>query len=97
MLPDPWYGPETTCEETFGTHGVACISGRNTSSVGSVGFWGAKRDDDMDKHERKREAREVHTPGVEVRNGSGSGIDDDSIIASSAIALSALLRFRRRM
>ena len=51
----------------------------------------------MDKHERKREAREVHTPGVEVRNGSGSGIDDDSIIASSAIALSALLRFRRRM
>ena len=40
VLPDPWRGPETTCEETSGVYGVACIiSGQNMPVVGSLGSW----------------------------------------------------------
>lgn len=74
VLPDPWYGPETTCEETFGTHGVACISGRNMSLVGSVGFWGAKGEDDMNKHERNAKApKYIQRSSLESKLGMGRG------------------------
>ena len=56
VLPNPWCGPETTCEETSGTHGVACISGSNRPVVGSVGFGGVQEKDDMNKDERNANA-----------------------------------------
>jgi len=71
VVPDPWCGPETTCEETPGVHGVACISGPNMPVVGSFGSWEVQ-EDDMNRHERHAKARRhVHTSSLESKLGVG--------------------------